>query len=131
MENNNIENMKDETITLWVFKKNVHHEGVSKDGKKYNFDSENIFGVKPKGKKTITIRFSNDIKDRIALTEGVKFPIELQFKESQGFLTDEPYENAEGIELMSTILVITDFVNVKNAVIEKRSISKFLDGEEE
>lgn len=131
MENNKVENLVDETIVLNVFMKVVHYDGVSKDGKKYSFDKENIFGVEPKGKRTVTIRLSNDVKDRLSAMEGVKFPIELTFRESQGFLTDEEYENEDGITLTNTILVITDFDKARNAVLDKRSIKNFLEGKEE
>lgn len=122
-----------ELIKMNIFRKEIKVKKTNDKGREIEQKFDTYFGkLTPQCAKelncsedAISIRLSSNCKDKI-VDSGFNFPLELTLSENDYFLTEEEYENENGIRLEKTICVIVNYESISNAVLPKKTLSEFL-----
>lgn len=98
---------------LYLFRK--HNKKEAKEWDSY-------FATTTDNSKSITVGLTNDAKTEI-LRSGIDFPLAITINEDCYFITDDKYEDANGISLSSPRLVIQSFVKIEKADVKKKTLA--------
>lgn len=122
-----------ELIKMNIFRKEIKIKKTNEKGKEIEQKFDTYFGKLTNecanelhcSQDAISVRLSTSCKDKI-YDSGLNFPLEMTLSENDYFLTEEEYENENGITLEKTICVIMNYTNISNAVLPKKTLAEFL-----
>ena len=122
-----------ELIKMNIFRKEIKINKTNDKGREIEQKYDVYFGkLTPQCAKelncredSISIKLSTNCKNKI-VDSGFNFPLELTLSENDYFLTEEEYENENGIKLEKTICVIVNYESISNAVLPKKTLGEFL-----
>lgn len=99
--------------TVFLFKKIM-----KKEDKKW----DTFFATSLDNNHSITVTLTETAKAQI-LTSGIDFPMQVTISDEDYFITNEKYENENGIEVFSNRCVIQSFSKIEKADIKKKTLS--------
>lgn len=98
---------------LYLFKK--HMKG--KEGKEW----DNFYATTVDNSHSITVTITETAKAQI-LTSGIEFPLKVTLGDDDYFITNESYDNANGVKVYTNRLVLQNFTKIEKADLKKKTL---------